>query len=250
MKIQLLREKQEKAIVGDRYKPRQMDLSQPISEQRKSSPASTIIRRTPSEINEKQSPKVIESENMASMIRMKRHIKGKSVNASLDALPTKADRSTLPTKAERSTSLNALPMIPEKGYPALALKDLKEHGKAQSIPIKNKIPSQYESTKNLSSGSENIFQDRTRDLVKASPYSKLLPDYQRGDYTAIMGNLDPRKLTVDPRLALIDKAGGRSEVSRPISNYSIKSRTSSQSKATLVPSNHKKPEVRAQKALA
>ena len=60
---------------------------------------------------------------MASIIRMKRHIKNKSinVNASLDALPT---------KAERSTSLNALPMIPEKGYPALALKDLKEHGKA------------------------------------------------------------------------------------------------------------------------
>lgn len=168
MKIQLLREKQEKAIVGDRYKPRQMDLSQPISEQRKSSPASTVIRRTPSEINEKRSPKVIESENMASMIRMKRHIKGKSVNASLDALPT---------KAERSTSLNALPMIPEKGYPAFALKDLKEHGKAQSIPIKNKYPSQYESTKNLNSGPENIFQDRTKELVKASPYSKFLPDY-------------------------------------------------------------------------
>ena len=99
--------------------------------------------------------------------------------------------------------MNVLPIIPEKGDPSLALQEL---GKIQPVPPKNnRYPSQYESTKGIHSGQQNVFQEKAKELVKSSPYSKLLPDYQRGDYTAINGNFDARRLTVDPKLAQIDK---------------------------------------------
>ena len=86
-----------------------MEISQTLSEQRKSSPASTVVRKTPSEINEKRSPNARDQEAVASMIKLKRNIKGQHGNNSFDVNP------------ERSASLNVLPIIPEKGDPSLAL---------------------------------------------------------------------------------------------------------------------------------
>ena len=86
-----------------------MEISQTLSEQRKSSPASTVVRKTPSEINDKRSPNMRDQGALASMIKIKHNIKGHNVNSSFDLNP------------ERSTSLNVLPMIPEKGDPSLAI---------------------------------------------------------------------------------------------------------------------------------
>ena len=62
---------------------------------------------------------------------------------------------------------------------------------------------------------------------------------------------DTRKLTVDPKLAILDKTTGRGDGTRPISNYSMASRSSNRSKTTVNALNAAaSPERRAAHALA
>ena len=138
-------------------------------------------------------------------------------------------------------------MIPEKGDPTLALQ---EPGKNSGIPIKNRYASQLESSKQYQSTSAILSQERAREITKSSPYSRHLPEYQRGDFSAINSGTDNRKLTVDPKLAVYDKSVRADYSTRPISNYSMASKSSTHSKSTFNGLNHISPERRAVKALA
>ena len=71
-------------------------------------------------------------------------------------------------------SLGSLPIIPEKGDPSLALY---EPAKNSGIPVRapskqGKYASQYETQNSYPLQHGGVLQERAREIVKASPYSK------------------------------------------------------------------------------
>ena len=164
MKAQKAREVQEKAIAGDRYRPKQLNISQTLAEQRHTSPPGVAIKKAStgsSSALDSRAGFAANQDGLASKVRMKRNA-GVGAQNSSEILP------------ERNMSLGTLPIIPEKGDPSLALY---EPTKNSGIPVKapskqGKYASQYETQHTYASQPGAVLQDRAREIVRASPYSK------------------------------------------------------------------------------
>ena len=175
MKLQSYRDKQEKNIAGDRYRPKQISITQTLAEQRLSSPPSVAIKKASAgsstnvddhiyntDGREEETRRSAKPESLASKVRMKRNAVVGNQTSSMETLQ------------ERNMSLGSLPMIPEKGDPSLAINDITKNSgmSLKGGGKQGRFTSQYETAGSYPSQLSQEQHERALQLVRASPYAK------------------------------------------------------------------------------